>query len=426
MASEAFISCELAKMRPISSLPVAVYRKEDGVRVDVDHPLNSLLQKRWNPFMTSMQGLRWMILRRDTFGNAFVRVQWVENRPVALWPINTDVKILHEGLQPVYEVSNGDEFTPAGKYHDYEILNFKSAMTLDGFHGCSIVEMAASSVGLSIDLSAYYSNVLENGSHYGGYLETDDDLSHEEKMELATSLKGGSGILEAGKVRIFDKGLKYKQAQQSMAELNIIEQQRWILQRICGVTSVPPQEVFDLSNNTYSNAEQGAINFVQKTIVPDVTDIEQIFKAVLENSGFGDCYVKFNVSGLLRGDFETQQRGYQIGVYTGYYTRADVRNWEDLPPIQGLERPMIAVNYATIDENGRTVVAGADAAATALNSIKRDAFARIAARVEKQGDCEGVRKFAVDALLPIANASILAGIGFDIESEVERAINEVL
>ena len=426
MTSEAYISCELAKMRPIASLPVAVYRKRDGVREEVDHPLNEILAGRWNPFTTSMQGIRWLIFRRDTFGNAYVRVEWRGNVPVAFWQINCPVKVYQTSGRPVYEVSGGDDFTPAGYYLDYEILAFKAAVSRDGLEGCSIVEIASHSLGLSIDIEEYYSAVLHNGSHFGGYLETDNDLTLDEKKEIAESLKGSSGILEAGKVRVFDKGLKYRQVQQTMGELNLIEQERWVLQRMCGVTSVPPQEVFELSNNTYSNAEQGAISFIQKTIMPEVADLERVLQQVLDFSGRPDCYVKFSVAGLLRGDFETQQRGYQIGVFTGYYTRADVRAWEDMKPIPGLEKPIIPVNYAIIDEDGNAVTVGNENPADAMALLIGDAKQRIANRIRRDGDTEGVRKYATDALTPIANACILARVPFDIEATIQEVFDAIL
>lgn len=424
MTSEAYISCELAKMRPIASLPVAVYRKRDGVREEVDHPLNALLSGRWNPFITSMQGLRWLIFRRDTYGTAYVRVEWAGRYPVALWPLNCTVEQLHDGTRPVFRV-DGDDFTEAGNYLSHEILVFKAAVSKDGFHGCSIMEIASHSLGLSIDIEEYYGAVLNNGSHFGGYLETDADLTLAEKQEIAESLRGGSGILEAGKVRIFDKGLKYRQVQQTMGELNLIEQERWVLQRMCGVTSVPPQEVFELSNNTYSNAEQGAINFVQKTIVPEVADLERIFHQVLSDSGHPDYYVKFSVAGLLRGDFETQQRGYQIGVFTGYYTRADVRAWEDMKPIPGLEKPIIPVNYAIVGSDGNAVTVGSESPEAAMRVMVDDAKGRIAARVRRDGDTEGTRKFATDALTPIANACILARVPFDITATIQEVFDAV-
>ena len=422
MTSEAYISCELAKMRPIASLPVAVFRKRDGVREEVYHPLGTLLTRKWNPFTTAMQGLRWLLFRKDTYGTAYVRVEWRGGNPVALWQLNCHVEQLHDGDVPVFHV-DGDDFTERGTYLAHEILVFKAAVSKNGFEGCSIMEIASHSLGLSIDIEEYYAAVLNNGSHFGGYLETDADLTLAEKREIAESLKGSSGILEAGKVRIFDKGLKYKQVQQTMGELNLIEQERWVLQRMCGVTSVPPQEVFELSNNTYSNAEQGAINFVQKTIVPEVADLERVFQQVLDDSGRPDCYVKFNVAGLLRGDFETQQRGYQIGVFTGYYTRADIRMWEDLKPIPGLEKPVIPVNYALIDSDGNAVTVGSESPADAMALLVNDAKQRISNRVRRDGDTEGTRKFALDALTPIANACALARVPFDIDQAIKEVFD---
>ena len=46
-----------------------------------------------------------------------------------------------------------------------------------------------------------------------------------------------------------------------------------------------------------------------------------------------EYFAKFNVDGLLRGDFATRMRGYATGRQNGWYSANDIRELEDMNPI---------------------------------------------------------------------------------------------
>jgi len=44
-------------------------------------------------------------------------------------------------------------------------------------------------------------------------------------------------------------------------------------------------------------------------------------------------YIKFNLDGLLRGDYETRMKGYSIGIQNGFMCPNDIRKLENLNEI---------------------------------------------------------------------------------------------
>jgi hypothetical protein len=82
---------------------------------------------------------------------------------------------------------------------------------------------------------------------------------------------------------------------------------------------------------SYASVEQNNINFVTHTLRPYIAKIEDAYSRLLP----GGAFVKFNVDGLLRGDFVTRMQGYATGLQTGMYSINDVRSLEDLPPADG-------------------------------------------------------------------------------------------
>lgn len=466
--SNAFRACLLAKARPLASLPIHVYERKGGLRVEASHRfsrrLGTLLRTRWNPFMTSSEGIRWTMMTKDVRGEAFLRVEFDgTGMPVAIWPLS--------GI-PTVEVANGsavfryqgDKFTKAGVYLQDEIVWVKSpVLDSDCLHGVSLARVAANELNLSINLEEFYSNVLNGDSTFAGWLETDQKLQPQDVDQLKQQLSDGGGVVNAGRVRIFDKGLSYKTNGQSMVDMSLVEQERWILQQTCRTLSVPPQEVFDLSNATYSNIEQGAINFANKTLVPECKALEEAFSGIIWAAGYANDYVQFDLNGLLRGSYKERMDGYRIAIYAGIYCPNDVLAKEDMPPYEGGQYHLRSTAYLAIDpETGEAVQQGAkaqpsdpqqqgetepaegnpggsgegerddghgdgtedpDAKGTALAVIHADMAQRIRDRYESAGDTERFREFARKVLTPLSAAYEVDGIEYDMASDIEEIIN---
>ncbi|MFZ2524519.1 MAG: phage portal protein, partial [Candidatus Ferrigenium altingense] len=59
---------------------------------------------------------------------------------------------------------------------------------------------------------------------------------------------------------------------------------------------------------------------------------------------------KFSLEGLQRGDFKSRMDGYQIGVQNGIYLRNEVRELEDLPPLDDGDIALVPANMTTMDK----------------------------------------------------------------------------
>jgi hypothetical protein len=62
---------------------------------------------------------------------------------------------------------------------------------------------------------------------------------------------------------------------------------------------------------------------------PYIQKIEEAYSRLLPSEAF----FKFNVDGLLRGDYQTRVQGYSVGLQAGFYSVNDIRAFEDLRPV---------------------------------------------------------------------------------------------
>ena len=92
--------------------------------------------------------------------------------------------------------------------------------------------------------------------------------------------------------------------------------------------------VADLSKSSFSNIENQSISFVVHTIRPWLVRIEQaINNQLFKESEKGKCFVSFNASALMRGDYKSRMDGYAIGIQNGFFSVNDVRRMENMDPI---------------------------------------------------------------------------------------------
>lgn len=362
-----FAACVQTKARSMASLPFSVVRETGGRRENLgDHPLAALMNGMANEEMPVTALMAWTVLRRDTFGNAYWWVEWRRGRPRAIWPVSAHVRhgfdpSRPEGYRTSYTVSPGDDHVPAGTYFSDEIVNIPTHITKDGVRGVSLASLSAEEIGLSVDLERFYSSMLRNGNHQLGHVEvpagrmTADDL-----QALRTAVDAKRGVGEAGKAPIFGYGAKWVTDQQTMKDASVIEQQRWVLQQVCRACNVPPWKVYDLDSATYASSQQQRIDYVTDTIVPDVRSVEIGLKPVIDACGISGCGGKFKIQGLMRGDDASRSQYYREMAYLGAYTREDIRELEDMEPIDGIDLPLFPLNYGTVNQDGTVNVFNAD------------------------------------------------------------------
>lgn len=453
MFSSDFIACESVKARAIRSLPVHVMERTETGRIEAaGHPLNRVLH-RPNALMAWGDMMAWAVFRRDCIGTAYIRVyRNAKGDPIEMRPVTESVSVNYDKDTGVAVYSaDEDDMNPAWTCREDDLVIIKTDISRDGgITGKSIAETAAADIGLSVDLQSFYRSMMENGNHFSGYLETDSRLTIDDRKAIRESLDETRGPDNAGKIRIFDRGLKYRDVQIQLADMNIIEQERFVLEKVCRACHVDMHHVYGDGSITATAATGADIDFVKNTVLPEVQALEQAFQPILDRAyslgGNDSGYrIKFDTNGLLRGDFKSRMEGYRIGIYSGMYTRAYCCTCEDIPWLPGQDKLLQPTAYYVLDDDGEPYIPnerteGTEGQSDGISGIdpKRDAMSclqpvidnaqeRIAKRASKDGDNDATRAFASMVMAPIEQAAALSGIylmtGELVDAAIERGKN---
>ncbi|MCV5707476.1 phage portal protein, partial [Escherichia coli] len=59
-------------------------------------------------------------------------------------------------------------------------------------------------------------------------------------------------------------------------------------------------------------------------------------------------YVRFNLTGLLRGTLQVGAQFYHFAITDGWMSRNEARAFEDMNPVEGLDEMLVSVNAANL------------------------------------------------------------------------------
>jgi HK97 family phage portal protein len=215
------------------------------------------------------------------------------------------------------------------KLKPYDVLHIPG-LGFDGLVGYSPIAMAKNAIGLAIAAEEYGSKFYANGATPSGVLEHPGIVKDPEKVrESWQSAFGGSA--NANKTAVLEEGMKYNPISIAPEQAQFLETRKFQINEIARIFRVPPHMVGDLEKSSFSNIEQQSLEFVKYTLEPWIVRWEQsIMRSLLSAEDKKKYFVKFNVDGLLRGDYQSRMNGYATARQNGWMSTNDIRELENL------------------------------------------------------------------------------------------------
>ena len=363
MQMTAVYSCVRILAEAIAGLPVHLYRYTDdgGKEKALDHPLYLLLHDEPNPEMSSFVFRETLMTHLLLWGNAYAQV--IRNgrgEVVALYPLMPNKMTVDrddKGQLYYQYLRSTDE---AGGKNETVILKPSDVLHIpglgfDGLVGYSPIAMAKNAIGLAIATEEYGAKFFANGAAPSGVLEHPGTIKDPQRVREAWQSQFG-GSQNSGKIAVLEEGMKYTPISISPEQAQFLETRKFQINEIARIFRVPPHMVGDLEKSSFSNIEQQSLEFVKYTLDPWVIRWEQsIQRTLLTPTEKKEYFVKFNVEGLLRGDYQSRMNGYATARQNGWMSANDIRELENLdriPAEQGGDLYLINGNMLPLQSAG--------------------------------------------------------------------------
>jgi len=347
LQTTAVYACVRILAEAVASLPLHLYRyTSDGGKERVaDHPLYYLLHDEPNTEMTSFVFRETMMVHLLLWGNGYAQIIRDGNgRVMALYPLlpnRMDVSRSPKGeLLYTYRRDKNDPWENPGDekitLRRDEVLHIPG-LGFDGLIGYSPIAMAKNAIGMALATEEYGASFFANGANPGGVLEHPGVIKDIQRVkESWNSAYQGTG--NAHKVAVLEEGMKFQAIGIPPEAAQFLQTRKFQVNEIARIFRVPPHMVGDLEKSSFSNIEQQSLEFVKYSLDPWVVRWEQaIQQSLILPSEKGSLFVKFNVDGLLRGDYKSRMEGYSTARQNGWMSANDIRALEDMNRISSEE-----------------------------------------------------------------------------------------
>ena len=338
----AVYACVRIIAESIASLPLHVYQYKDGGKEKaINHALYFLLHDAPNDEMTSFTFRETSIAHLLLWGNSYAQIlRDGLGRVIGLYPLmpnQMSVERDDDGKIYYRYTRNGGEKSPDKKefqivFPAKDILHIHG-LGFNGLIGFSPIAMARNAIGMTLAVEEFGAKFFENGARPSGILKVPTVLKNPERLrESWQSVYGGTE--NTGKVAVLEEGVSYEAISIPPDDAEFIETKKFQIAEIARLFRVPLHFLNELERATFSNIEQMNLEFVIYSLTPWLVRWEQeLNKTLLLPSERNKFFVKFNVDGLLRGDYSSRVEGYSKLIQNGVLSINDVRELEDLNPV---------------------------------------------------------------------------------------------
>jgi HK97 family phage portal protein len=342
----AFFSAVSLISDTISTLPVDALYRADGEIFPyrprpawVDQPdVDNTRQAHYQQVLVSLM----------VSGNSFTRVFRDPNGEVVNLVVldPTTVEIKRNALgRKMFQVEKESKLLTSD-----DVIHITDLLEPGALRGMSRVSKLSDALGVASALQSYAATFFGQGATTAGVIEFPGPLL---TAEQAKTLQDGfdsrhKGWKRAHKTGILSGGATYKQTTVPNDSAQFLESRRFAVEEIARAFNIPLHLLGVPDTASYASVEQNAIQFVTHTLRPYVEKIEWAYTRLLPNP----AYLKFNVNGLMRGDFQTRIQAYSVASQAGFMSINDIRKLEDLRSVEGgnvYRVPLANVNLSASD-----------------------------------------------------------------------------
>jgi HK97 family phage portal protein len=335
-------ACNRVLSESIASPPIHVYDSTQG-GIAKNHPIDILLHNSVNEFLTSFSFREIMQTYLNLWGNAYAHIKRDTNGQIKGLEVIHPEKVTIKVKNQVWYDINGR----ANLINARDMIHIPAIiLDPDSYKGVSPILYGKEMFANGLSLQQFANTFFGNNTNLGGLLTTEQALKPETLKRLADSWnRQWQGIKNSNKTGVLEQGLKYQRIGIEPEAAQFLGSREFAVEEIARWFRVPPHMIADLRRATFSNIEHQSIQFVTHTLLPWVQRWEQeLNRKLFSEEGQKRYYIKFNLEGFLRGDGIARSEYYTKMFNMGSISQNEIRQKEELPPIEGGDRYYVPMN----------------------------------------------------------------------------------
>lgn len=231
-----------------------------------------------------------------------------------------------EQVNAVVNVNN--PLAKSGKYlvlgQQYELFEFVAVLrdTKDGIFGRGLSAQITKVLQAALNNIMYEMGLTKKGGAQKGFLQAEKELSKPAMAELKAAWQQMFSTNEEN-MMVLNKGITFTPANDNAVDLQINQRKQTLAKEIAGV--------FGIHSDNFNDIFRDAV-------VPVIEAIEAALnKTLLKEVEKQNHYFRFDKTEVLKAELKERYEAYKIASEIGVLTKNEIRDKEDLAPIDGMD-----------------------------------------------------------------------------------------
>jgi HK97 family phage portal protein len=351
----------------ISTLPFVLNKRSSGkVKFGAPawgEPLFNVLGLSPNAQMSACEFWAFTVASDLLWGNGIsLQTRNVNGDVIALEPIRPEYIVPYR--QPIAFSPDASPpgniryryYSPLGSadYGAEQVFHVKGR-TLDGLVGLSVIQYARNSFGIAQAIDESTSDTFRNGMKAGGFIQSDKYLKVEQRTMLRDSLAAFNvGGPDSGGMMVLEGGLTFSPVTMKPQDVEMLASRQYAVEDVCRWFGVPPVLVGHAAQGVTAwgtGIEQLLLGWQALSLRPYVRRIEQACgKQLLQPGQQAKFFVTIDLDDLTAADQAARSALYASASQNGWMTRNEIREKEDLGPMDGGDTLTVQSNLVPLDK----------------------------------------------------------------------------
>lgn len=343
--NETIFSAVTRLANSLSSMPIKLYEDYKVINTNV----SELLTISPNNSVSSYDFINQVETVRNEKGNAYVLIERdTFSQPSKLYLLNSDIVniAIENNSREVYYIihaASGNKLI----IHNMDMLHFKHIVGSNMLKGISPIDVLKNTTDFDAAIRKFNLSEMQKPDSF--VLKYGSNIDVKKRKSVIENFK--QFYEENGGILFQEPGVEIDPITKKYVSEDIVASENLTRERVANVFQLPA--VFLNANESSNFTKNEELNrfFLQHTLISIIKQYESEFnrKLLTPLDRKKNRYFKFNVKAYLRADSATQAEVYFKAVRSGYYTINEIRELEDLPPVENGDKPFISGDLYPID-----------------------------------------------------------------------------
>ncbi len=231
-----------------------------------------------------------------------------------------------------YNVGGGKQ------YEQWEIVSVLRD-TDDGFLGKSLTRQIQNVLSMAVANILYEKNIVAKGGTKKGFLISENKLDKKALDDLKSAWRQLYSNT-SDNVIVLNKGLSFKEASDNSVDLQIDQRKKTLTSEL--------KEMFNIRSNDFDSIFKEAVLPVMEAIEAGLN------KALLLEAEKKDHWFSIDKTEIVKANLKERYEAYRIASEIGVLTKNEIRDKEDLEPIEGMDVVSMGLGDVIFDVKTQT------------------------------------------------------------------------